>query len=1749
MASLTAHGLLTIGSVRATLLSFEQLSKLAVLTIQPLWNGFNPLNPIENGMFSKKLGPFSEKNFDTCESCMHGPGECPGHFALMDTQQTPNFHPDMLPLLVQLFNMLCWNPERKCGLRLSGAGADPSTLASLRPSRRQAVESAARKFAQGVGLTGDRLADAAALITPFVTCFKCGKHQPSFRVLHKRLMVKEPGSKTLRPLRPREAFAALAKVSVEDLASIGLQPHVSHPAWAILRGMPVPPGSLFPPMTMQNQELAPDELHNHLGRIGAASAALVKLRVALTDVRANAALAGSEREDKAADLEIQILNKETDLQTMVNQLVSQSAAKKMNRRTGGFSRRGGRFRWINRSNRAAKAAAKAAATAAADAIAQATTDEERSAAIARAAGVPKYSKRTQLQSPHADTPGPIKLKSISERLNGKDGLVRSGMSSHINEHTFRTVIVDNPDIRNGDIGLPENILVTQTRDIFITPQNERLVAQLIANGPNVFPGARSITRADGTVTFLPDAPFESRQPSRTANHNVFSTSDRPSERGMAWRKKAREIRSKYRYSYGDSIQAHLCADMTIEEHLTVGRNPSISEGSIQGHRARRGGRHNCIEENGTSLRQKHADFDGDEEHGENNQLLRSQAESRMLMSTGYHNISSMDNSNQIELVHSGILAMFRLTSRDTFLTRDQFMQYLALFTYGRGDFKSAKTTLPFPAVVRIDTDRATGRKTRVERWTGAQLISQFLPMIPHYANSQDKMKLDTAGTPSTSSLPAQRSVLIRNGEWLHGQAGSAVFGNSPHSLFTYLYHYYPHAVHQRVATRLQHMGGVFLTDTGCSVGPADVEATAERMLPRQFRDEALRIAVDPSLSARIKIERIQAVHEAAAAERVRIERKQQDGATALTMLEESVICGSRIKLPGLMQMCVTMGPQRSGGTPWHGRPTPHFDESELRTEPLALYFVRERLLESMTDVSFFLHARVAREGSIASLDGVPKGGYLKRKLDRVSEEWVVEYDGTVRNPAGEILQFLFGEDGRNPKFGKRVSVPRVVAEPPDPTEDASSRAWQQWRALPPALRDVIAESGRRWQHGEERPDTVSVPVRVMDLVHAYARASVDASLSPDVVQRRIRRLCALLRAPRRTTRAELFACIDDDKRALPADTASDGVVTGTLMTEMEIERALAGQLHHFFNESQWRAFARAVLTEYLRAAAVPGSSPGSLMSAAVTAPLVQESMDVEHHVGHNAVVMASGLPLAEETYSATLNMGYPSVLIPISPVCLHCQFDAGVSVESCPHAQINRVKMSLRRSLQCIQLSRLGAKISVEDTETPETRDVDFDLLLFAQRPAARLSRAFLRVQIPHQDGDDDAVDQGDHHSRCVEYIKKLSAWLCGWKQMPFASAGEEKGARISVVDTGTAISNARVRLAIDYVARLYVVMPEGALSTEEDEAAVLSFWRQASGRVPHLVLAGVPNVTNVDTRSLPNAVRIGGQRKSKFAFMSAMALRPGVLSRYVVSNSVHEVLKLAGIEAAREFLVRQKTFIASKKPSDARFITFSADVMTRMGVISPFTRTSKDIKKAPLLKRSGFECNQKELSRAAWRGEIDYIEDITACTAVGKIAPIGTGKIRLRMNRQLLTESTPQVAREIPSYRRPAAATFKRPAAATQARPRSHPMIVTDNVFDRRRARPRVATQGKERVDISQTVSDNRRELSAMIAAIDQSAGSESGQEPDDAAPQLIMAPLPPDDAPVPITFMPAPPLVFPSAGAGAGARAVPMDVETEWD
>ncbi|VDK23549.1 unnamed protein product [Taenia asiatica] len=92
-----------------------------------------------------------------------------------------------------------------------------------------------------------------------------------------------------------------------------------------------------------------------------------------------------------------------------------------------------------------------------------------------------------------------------------------------------------------------------------------------------------------------------------------------------------------------------------------------------------------------------------------------------------------------------------------------------------------------------------------------------------------------------------------------------------------------------------------------------------------------------------------------------------------------------------------------------GRSLPSFPPYDVR--PRAGGMCTHRFLTSMPPQELFFHSMAGRDGLVDTACKTSRSGYLQRSLIKHLEDLSVQYDGTVRDSGGSVIQFRYGDDG------------------------------------------------------------------------------------------------------------------------------------------------------------------------------------------------------------------------------------------------------------------------------------------------------------------------------------------------------------------------------------------------------------------------------------------------------------------------------------------------------------------------------------------------------------------------------------------------------------------------------------------------------------------------------------------------------------------------------------------------------------------
>jgi len=580
------------------------------------------------------------------------------------------------------------------------------------------------------------------------------------------------------------------------------------------------------------------------------------------------------------------------------------------------------------------------------------------------------------------------LKSLSQRLKGKEGRFRSNLSGKRVDFSARTVISPDPNLDISEVGVPLDIAMRLSIPEKVTLWNLDEMRKLVINGPEKYPGTLYVVRPDGKRIRL---------------------------EFVADREKVAEV---------------LEPGFIIERHLRNGdvalfnRQPSLHRMSIMAHYVhvlpyKTFRLHLCV------CPPYNADFDGDEMNLHIPQSEEAQTEARLLMQVQDQILSPRFGGPIIGAIRDFITAAYLFTRKSTFLAKEEVCRLLIAAGY--------TGTLPKPE-----------KKEPEPLWTGKQIFSLFLPKDLNYTL---RATVCRGCTPCLKEhCPYDAYVVVKDGVLKCGVIDrSSIGAEQSESLLHRIIKDYGAQRGRQFLNRICQLLKLFMTMRGFTYSFDELELSSsvqrkidhviqtseERVqeLIKAFEDGTLQRLPGQTLTESFEI---YVMNELAKArdKSGRIADRAFDIENSGMIMTRTGARGSSLNI-GQITACVGQQSVR-GKRIMRGyveRALPHFRKGD--PAPKARGFVYSCYRSGLDPIEFFFHAMGGREGLVDTAVRTQQSGYMQRRLINALEHLRIEYDGTVRNSIGDIVQFRYGEDGVDPAksdHGKAVNVSRLVEQ-------------------------------------------------------------------------------------------------------------------------------------------------------------------------------------------------------------------------------------------------------------------------------------------------------------------------------------------------------------------------------------------------------------------------------------------------------------------------------------------------------------------------------------------------------------------------------------------------------------------------------------------------------------------------------------------------------------------------------------------------
>ncbi|MDD5192174.1 MAG: DNA-directed RNA polymerase subunit A' [Candidatus Nanoarchaeia archaeon] len=534
------------------------------------------------------------------------------------------------------------------------------------------------------------------------------------------------------------------------------------------------------------------------------------------------------------------------------------------------------------------------------------------------------------------------LKTITERIKGKEGRIRHNLAGKRVNFSSRTVVSPDPSLRMNEVGIPLEIAKILTVNEKVNSSNIEKLKKIIMKED--YPTANYIIRPDGR-------------------------------------------RKRISPDLKQEILDELVPGYTVERQLIDGdvvlfnRHPSLHKASLMAHFVRVLP-YKTFRIHPAAAPPYNADFDGDEMNIHVPQTEEARAEAKILMDVNQNLMSCKDNSNLLGCGADAITGGYLLS--DAEITKANASQLL--YQAGINSKLNKKT---------ID---------------GKEIISQILPKIDYKGKSKSGKSLD-----------------IKNGEIISGVIDENSFGVENGELLKYLDREVGRNQTINVLENAFKLGTKYLSGHGFTISVGDltvnekVKNSSEEIIKDaeketqdiidKYHSGNLEIIPGKTAEETREIKILQKLNEI----RTKIGKVVGEEFPKENPISTMMRAGAGGNVLNITQMACNVGQM----TLWakridmgfNNRTLSFFKEHDL--SPKARGFIYSSFLKGLQPYEFFFGAITGRDALMDTALRTPKSGYLYRRLANALQDIKVEYDGTVRDGGRKIIQFKYGDDGKD----------------------------------------------------------------------------------------------------------------------------------------------------------------------------------------------------------------------------------------------------------------------------------------------------------------------------------------------------------------------------------------------------------------------------------------------------------------------------------------------------------------------------------------------------------------------------------------------------------------------------------------------------------------------------------------------------------------------------------------------------------------
>ena len=1046
---------------------------------------------------------------------------------------------------------------------------------------------------------------------------------------------------------------------------------------------------------------------------------------------------------------------------------------------------------------------------------------------------------------------------------------------------------------------------------------------------------------------------------------------------------------------GDKVHRH----MMDGDYVLFNRQPSLHKMSMMCHDVKVMKKGDTFRFNVGVTNPYNADFDGDEMNMHMPQSMTAETELMMLPAVTQQLISPSKNSPIIGIFQDSLLGCFRFTRDTVKMTKKDAMNLLMMCK-------------------KVDLSRLRNAKTN-NQYSSFDVLSHIFPPLTM------KQKTKLFDSSKDDEYNKNRSILIRNGEYVKGQLEKSVIASASMGILHRITNDFNNETCVQFIDDLQNIITEYMRTSSFSVGISDLIANKKtkqeilQVVDKQKQDvqqliQEIHLGIYENSSAYDNITdfemRVNNILNKATEQAGKIGRSSLNPQNRFLMI---VNCGSKGSPINISQMLSCLGQQSVEGkrVPYgfEHRTLPHF--SKYDDSPTARGFIENSFISGLSPHEMFFHAMAGRIGLIDTAVKTSETGYIQRRIVKSLEDIYISYDLTARNHMGKIVQFSYGDDGFDSIRVENQYLPLVEMGIEDiyshydviGLQEADNKKHEMMNVFTKStitkitkqrvdtrtkIRDII----ERMIHARENvvenvfqfrnENKIHLPVNFQQIINTiHGQLEIDETFSVDITP-----LEAMNMIDANWDRMVNYCKYTHENKLMR-------IMYDYYLSPKEI------LLKKRFNKISLEVLLDTIYLKYKQAIVHPGEMIGVIAAQSVGEPTTQLTLNTFHNVGvASKTNVTRGVPRIEEILRLTKNPKNPSVTVFLRP-----------------HDSLNQDKaMKYANMIEHIRLHDIVKNVQIYFDPYDNNTNIQED---------ANMLSEYYEHQNMIQEFTKSSYKEEEVKSKWVVRLE-LDADIMLDKNIRIDDVyfaikeghlGRANDQSISCIYTDYNDDKLIFRIRLNKSTK-----KESTIIDSTDEIYVLKAFQESL--LKKTILRGIEGISKVLPRKVPNnVVKEEGKyvRKDCWVLDTTGTNYLEILGLNYIdfaktySNDIQEVYKTLGIEAARQAILTEFTEVMEHSDVYLNYhhLSVLCDRMTYNGndMIAVYRSGILKDNIGPVAKAT-FEMHTEKLLEAARHGHLDNMRGVSANVMTGQYGYFGTGAFNLLLDIQSVEKNNTNV-------------------------------------------------------------------------------------------------------------------------------------------